>query len=474
MIANLTHTVSASGQLIPRQQLAISTKIAIGLPKTENEGRPQKLDHFYVETKSPKGDWVEDKPLAQMLTTKYGKRIPGEKPGDPERTLPLREFDVILLSDNIEEVFRTELAWWSAAEKKCGGNGIDANRSTSLIKDKAMLEKFPGQKYIPWMPCGDACIDKQEKRCKPSGSLYFMLIDRPVLGSVCVFNTTSYKSIVQIHSALIQFKELTGGRLKGIPFRLVMRPGKTSYTNKDGAKQTGNAFFVNIEFRQEEHSKLLPQLLDASLDYERAITIQATEANKLTPGQRLLATTIHEDDVIETIPEEELAPQMAAEFYPEEDKGTPVAKEMKGVSTVCSTWNINTAKRDAIYAHFKGDVDQIIGWFDAFDKHLKRSGSTVQGVEQMLHKYGLQPGVLMGVLESLPNAVRPETTPEVAQRRGRPAGAKNKPKEPSLAEQPSGTVTVVSEIQSETEKEPERITQEPTQQTLIADKDLDF
>jgi hypothetical protein len=307
MIVGLTHDKDRR----PVQRLAINTRVAIGM-KDPAKGYPKKIDYFLFTYKNPEGEWVENKDLARRMADKYSKVVP-ERDGKPEVRLPVREFEIVFLSDSIDEVFRTELAWWSATEKICGGDGVSAQRIASKVTNKALLAEYPGARAVPWAPCGDACPDRQSKACKPSGTLLFIMAADPVIGSVASFNTTSWKTVVQIHSSLQQIKMLTGGRLKGIPLMMVLKPGKTKYKDKDGVAKSGTAYFVNIEFRAHDFKRLIPELIEQSATY--------SQARLLNPGP---TTTVigeeveaEEEITIDDLSEEEKASVMGPEFYPD-------------------------------------------------------------------------------------------------------------------------------------------------------------
>src|ERR1035437_3715123 len=147
-IIGLTH--SDTGEML--QRLAITTKVAIGEVVKGSGGttHPKKLDHFVFLKKSTTLEWEPDQELIKHFTA------------------TCREFWIVLLDDEIENVFRTEYAWWSKTEKKCWGDGRAATRRTEKSPD--------GQ---DWSPCGDTCPQLEEGLCKPSGDLYFILADFP-------------------------------------------------------------------------------------------------------------------------------------------------------------------------------------------------------------------------------------------------------------------------------------------------------
>ncbi|MGA3168336.1 MAG: hypothetical protein ABSF14_19720 [Terriglobia bacterium] len=269
-------TVSESGEAI--QRLAVTTKVAIGeVVRTANGTRPNKLDHFIFLRKSTKLEWELD----QELVKHYGHEC--------------REFWIILLDDEIENVFRTEYAWWSRTEKKCWGDGREATRRT---------EKAPEGE--DWTPCGDACPDLNAGTCKPSGDLYFVLAEFPRLGALCRLHTTSYRSIRQIHSALEQIRTVTGGRLAGIRCKLVVRPEKAAYMDTaKGKKVSTTIYALNIELSAQDMNRLVSTMTEHAKLFEQT--------------KKLLGSGRKVELVAEDEPETERAPDVAQEFYPENE-----------------------------------------------------------------------------------------------------------------------------------------------------------
>jgi len=265
-------TVSQDGESI--QRLAVSTKVSIGETKKSPTGKtfPSKLDHFQFLRKSAASEWEKD----PELTKHYSDAC--------------REFWIVLLDDDIDNVFRTEFAWWSTTEKKCSGDGRKAMRRTQ--------EHPEGE---DWTPCGEGCPELAKRICKPSGDLYFILAEFPRLGSVCRLHTTSYRSIRQIHSALEQIRQVTGGRLAGIRCKLVVRPDKSSFVDKDGTKKSTTIYALNIELAADDMRKMLGQMTQYARLFEQTRKL-------LGDGRK-----VEYDEE----PEKVLAAEIAPEFYPE-------------------------------------------------------------------------------------------------------------------------------------------------------------
>ncbi len=269
MIKGITN--DESGQ--PIQRLAVSTKVAIGLPPDPSKGRkaPMKLDCFLFLRKSSSAQnaWEMD----PNLTKVYGNKC--------------KEFEIVLLDDDLENVFPTKLAWFTASECKCFGDGESATRRTAEHPD--------GQ---PWSPCGKACPDFQRGDCKPSGDLRFMLAAFPQLGAVARIHTSSYRSIIQISSSLQQIQTITGGRLAGIRCKLVVRPEKTSYADANGKKHSTTIYALNLEIQAEGIKELIGRMTDHARLFE--------QTRKMLGTGRI--------EVME--PDNDRSEEIQAEFYP--------------------------------------------------------------------------------------------------------------------------------------------------------------
>ncbi|MCL5671613.1 MAG: hypothetical protein M1423_10025, partial [Acidobacteria bacterium] len=256
-------------------RLAVSTKVAIGMPPEGDRNYPSKLDHFVFlrKKKTAKGvDWELDPGLMKH----YGNAC--------------KAFEIMLIDDDIDNVFPTSYAWWTATEWKCRGDGTLATRRT------------PGRPTgEPWTTCGSQCPELASGLCKPSGDLRFVLADFPRLGSVCRIHTSSYRSIRQIHSALEEIQTFTGSRLAGITARLAVRPEQISY------------------FDRKEHRKKATTIWALSLEADGDDV--GNLVNKLTGNARLFAETRKllgwGDRTVEVVEDEEQrAPEITAEFYP--------------------------------------------------------------------------------------------------------------------------------------------------------------
>jgi hypothetical protein len=292
MIIGVTH--DQDGRVV--QRLSVSTKVSIGLPPNGDRNHPTKLDHFVFLRKKKtanKVEWETDSDLTQH----YGEQC--------------RELHIILIDDDIENVFPSSYAWWTATERKCWGDGASATRRTA--------EKPGGQ---PWPQCGNGCSELASGLCKPSGDLRFVLADFPRLGSVCRIHTCSYRSIRQIHSALQEIQTFTGGRLAGITAKLTVRPEEATYFDrKEKRKKTASIWALSLEVEGDDMRKLIANLTE--------------NARLFAETRRLLGSGGKVLEVVED--EQEQASEVAAEFYPPSQIGPSATESTEAVPPTKTT-----------------------------------------------------------------------------------------------------------------------------------------
>jgi hypothetical protein len=281
MIIGVTH--DQDGRVV--QRLSVSTKVSIGLPPNGDRNHPTKLDHFVFLRKKKSANrvgWEVD----PELTEHYGEEC--------------RELHIMLIDDDIENVFPSSYAWWTATERKCWGDGASATRRT--------VDKPGGE---PWTACGNGCPELASGQCKPGGDLRFVLADFPRLGSVCRIHTCSYRSIRQIHSALQEIQTFTGGRLAGITAKLTVRPEEATYFDrKEKRKKTSSIWALSLEVEGDDMQKLIANLTE--------------NARLFAESRRLLGSGGKVLEVVED--EQELAPEVAAGFYPPSLNGSPATE----------------------------------------------------------------------------------------------------------------------------------------------------
>ena len=252
------------------------------------------------------------------------------------------EIDIVFLDDN---PFSGAYQMWSTSELRCKGDGINALRVLSMAAtdaEKALAQeaKQNGDKTFPilggcWTNgCSyskEFTDDKgraQPSPCKPGGDLKFQLARNIRVGGTAYFHTSGYRSISHIFSSLERIKALTGGRLAGIPLKMVLRPYKTRHNG-----QTATQYGVSLEFRAEDIESLRKNLMEQAWKFRAAIE----------PSRRLLdapAEPVTEEEDDEDQPSLS-AQAMADEFYSEsaEDPEPQPAP----VNTAAAATNTKTA-----------------------------------------------------------------------------------------------------------------------------------
>lgn len=357
-ILNLTHDDHGSAL----QRLPVGIKLAIGEPPAADDpkGHPKRLDHFVFKRRGQKGQDVIWE-AAEDIASVYG-------------TNP-REVGIIFMDDDIENVLRTNYAWWSQTECKCSGelvqvengNGpkfaMQAIRKTQRCPDG---ESWPGvykytegpKKGQPAEPCGDGCPDLEAGRCKPNGALYFNLDRFPMVGAIASIRTTSYRSIRNLSNGLMQIQKITGGRLAGIRVMLRAEPEKISFESSDGKKRTSIAHILSLRIDATDMKVLLENM---------------TETAKLFAQTKLLGGGGRPVQYLVEDSEKEKAIEMSGEFYPEvvrEEKSSTLPKANippldvdplePRVIELCKELGINTAKMHMMMGQYAGKYADLV------------------------------------------------------------------------------------------------------------------
>ncbi len=237
-----------------RMHRTVNVKIAIGLPPSEGANYPKKLDHFVF--------------LKQVMEGKEMKWVVDQEKQD-HYGADCKSFWIVFLDDDVDTVFRTEVAAYVKTKCWCRGDGERAQRRKQVEKE--------------WPPKGDfqiykgACANNgcpdfepangKPAACKPSADLYFMLGDYPSLGTICRIHTSSYQSIRQIHSALLDLQAVTGGRLMGVRAKLFVMPARNVF-EQGGVEKTGTKFVLGLELAAKDIPELMTQMAATSVMFQ--------------------------------------------------------------------------------------------------------------------------------------------------------------------------------------------------------------
>jgi hypothetical protein len=314
-----------------RLSRTVTTKVAIGLPPSEGQNYPTRLDHFIFLRKQLANktiEWVPD----QKLIEHYGQNC--------------REIWVVFLDDDPDQVFRTEYAGYVKRGCWCRGDGIKAQRR-DLGRDGSSWGPFQEHKG----PCAEGGCpnvngDVPKLPCNPSGDLYFMLADFPSLGSICRWHTGSYQSIRQVYTALQDLRRVTGGRLMGVTAKLFMYPDKSAY-EQGGVHKTGTKWVLGLELRAEDMAGIQTKLLETA----RVFSAIKGELG----GQRL--EIVDED--------EERGAELTPEFYPAAaiipaEAVTDDKKVRDECDKLMESHGLNRATRELKLEEYRGRLPELL------------------------------------------------------------------------------------------------------------------
>lgn len=222
-----------------------------------------------------------------------------------ERPGPPTEIDIMFLDD---APFSGSYQMWSASELKCSGDGENALRVLSMAttpEEKALASEAQahGNKHFPVIGgCWTYNCPYSTAPCKPGASIKFQLVSSIRVGGTAFFHTSSFRSIIQIFSAIERIKDLTGGRIAGIPLKMVVRSHVTNHNNQKAIQQN-----VSIEFRASDMDSLRKDLI------EQAWKFRQTAAIAETPVRMIEAAPDSDGEL--------MSPQaITAEFYPEPEE----------------------------------------------------------------------------------------------------------------------------------------------------------
>lgn len=248
---------------------------------------------------------VPDRPypirLAYFTFTKVGhdgSQSPDWSAIEKHGSLPT-SIDIVLVED---EPFLAEFQYWNSAELLCHGDGRNAERLVSfgagLQKQFHAAAELGKKEDKRRFTIKDGCatrecpyyqqnndVDKPLKGadCKPHGELRFQLIGNPMLGGTGYYVTTGKRSIRNLFSSLETFRAVTGGRVAGIPMKMVVGPYKTQ--TPGGRPQTQYA--VHLEFRADSAPDLRRKMIAAASEFQSAgIVDRSTPLLSLPAGPR--------------------------------------------------------------------------------------------------------------------------------------------------------------------------------------------
>jgi hypothetical protein len=262
-------------------------------PTVVKRRAPEKLSYFTFFREAGDGTYVHD----IDCIVKHGP-------------LP-RELDVVITD---EQPLFAAYQFWSKAELRCSGDGINAMRSVNFTpapgdKEAAEQAKEMGRRFFPIVegcftrgcPFAQAARNAkgyEVKQCGVHGSLSFQLVNDIRLGAKAEFTTTGGRSVRQLAAGLNELATFTGGgdpdrgTVRGIP--LVLSVGQFK-TNHNG--QPGTAYAVRLEFRAESVPAMQKKILEAAKTFGQMMPmLEAPAAAKVIEAVPLQIEAAKEEE----------------------------------------------------------------------------------------------------------------------------------------------------------------------------------
>jgi len=249
----------------------------------------------------------------------------------------------IVFLDN--DPLRQQMEWWTAAECKCSGDGRSAIRRLSEAKGKleqslASEAKARGEQFFPIV---NGCfaygcpLAKGEKPvCKPHTRLQFQLQNAPAFGSTCTYDSTGFRSAIQLHSSMQQILTVTGrgnpaeGVIAGIPLLLKVLPYKTSHGG-----QPSTQFGVTLHMRAADAIELVRTAITKGQEFK---ALAASARLQIAPAAMQIEAGSEQPEIEgEVLTEAAEAAAMEAEFYPQEDGSDELPMEAEDFEAVGET-----------------------------------------------------------------------------------------------------------------------------------------
>lgn len=270
---------------------------------------PEKLDHFVVTTmnRDKNGDYLPDATLMESLSEFQ------------DADGKLRELPVMVLSNDAEEILQSRYEWYVGKRIAAWSDGV------------TLYKKYDGKTWHE-APVESEWDPEKAKAKDSKGNRYFKLhttlrvvIAAPKArwGGHYLFRTTSDISAQQLLGSLTHIASLTGGILRGLPLRLVVRPMQVSPDGK-----TTTVFVVHLDLLGPDLTAIQKQALErARFELENRHQLQKAQVEY----RKLLAIAAHEPPADQADIAEEFHPESVDPEPPEQPD--PLAAEL-GIQAV--------------------------------------------------------------------------------------------------------------------------------------------
>jgi hypothetical protein len=215
----------------------------------------------------------------------------------------LRQIPVALLSNEIEDSLQCSYVWYNG--KRIAGRS-DGDK-LEIFYDRKSNEWFDQPRVTEWNPKYLEQTDAKGNKLFKMHTTLNVVIASPEArwGGFYKFRTTSQISANQLYGSLLHFRELTYGMLRGMPFRLIVRPLQVA----PGGKTT-TVYVVHLELVASDLQAIQQQAIDRSrfeLENQKTLRAQQSEYKKLLALPGYTEAAIEHEEIAEEFHPEQLA-----------------------------------------------------------------------------------------------------------------------------------------------------------------------
>lgn len=256
---------------------------------------PVKHDHFTVTTlhRDQQGGLIEDADLMDSLAAQHA-----------DSDGKLRQLPIAVLSNDIEDIVKASYVRYVGKRLAAKSDG------------KELVEFFRDGKWLAepitraWEPRYAAATDEKGNRIIKLHTTFNCVIasEHAKWGGYYKLRTTSEITAAQLVGSLLEIKALTGGVLRGLPLRLVVRPLQVSPEGK-----TTTVYIVHCELVGRD----LKEIQQIALERAR---FELANAKQLDAAQREYRKLLAAPGERETAQEQA---EVAEEFHPEAADDVP-------------------------------------------------------------------------------------------------------------------------------------------------------
>lgn len=278
-------------------RMPANIKVSMGYVKSSGDKTmPAKGDRFYISSRSRNSNGWKINPKL------YDKLLADQQKRSRSKTKTDRLIDILIAfpSNDVDDIWRANYERWTKSKLHCRGN----NETAIHYLDDGKEEEIK---------CNEDCPYRKDGKCKPYAVLYFSFAILPSMLTVAKFVTTGQNTIANISSGLKKLKEVTGGKIFGVPLNLIMFLDRNR-------KHGGWKPIASLQMRSDTYDDII------------TLVEQSSERHKRLENVKIEDPEVPHEIVEEFFPESEVishSEEVETESDAEEDpkKGKQKAKE---------------------------------------------------------------------------------------------------------------------------------------------------